>query len=98
MTMQEITTAVRYSLPVTVIIFNNGRYLLEEHRMEKAGMIPFGVDVRAPDFAAIATACGAGGTRVEESEKLRENLVKAIEADRPWVVDIQTAAERPLFL
>lgn len=98
MTMQEIITAVRYSLPVTVIIFNNGRYLLEEHRMEKAGMIPFGVDVRAPDFAALATACGAGGTRVEESEKLRETLVKAIEADRPWVVDIQTAAERPLFI
>jgi len=89
---------VRYSLPVAVIIFNNGRYLLEEHRMQKAGMLPFGVDVSAPDFASVATACGAGGIRVEYSEELREALIKAIEADGPWVVDIQTAAERPLFI
>lgn len=98
MTMQEIITAVRYSLPVTVIIFNNSAYSLEKHRMQKAGMDPFGVEVKAPDFAAFAAACGAEGIRVEEPEMLREALARAMALDRPVVVDIISSEEKPAFV
>ncbi len=98
MTMQEIITAVRYSLPIVVIIFNNGNYLLEKHRMQKNGMIPFGVDVRTPDFALIAKACGAEGIRLEEPDMLKDALGKAIALDRPAVIDIIVRDEQPRFI
>jgi len=98
MTMQEIITAVRYSLPVVVIIFNNSNYLLEKHRMQKKGMIPFGVDVRTPDFALIAKACGAEGIRLEEPDMLKDALGKAVALDRPAVIDIIVMDEMPRFI
>lgn len=98
MTMHEVITAARYALPVTVIIFNNGRYLLEEHRMQKADMVPFGVDVQAPDFAKFATACGVEGIRVEEPAKLRGVLDRVMSQNSPVVVDVIINTEKPLYI
>jgi len=97
MTMQEITTAVRYSLPVTVVVFNNGTYLLEKSRMEKEGLQPFGVDVKAPDFAALASACGAVGIRVDDAGMLRREVDRALSLDRPVVLDIISNKEEPIY-
>lgn len=98
MTMQEIITAVRYSLPVLIIILNNSKYLLEKHRMQKEGMNPFGVEVKVPDFASFAKACGAEGIRVDEPEMLRDVLGKTMALDRPVVIDIITSDEKPGFI
>jgi len=98
MTMPEILTAVRYALPVSIIIFNNGGYALEKHRMENKGWPPFGVDVQQPDFVSPAKACGATGLRVEEPADLGDVLKGAIAADHPVVVDVPVSADKPLFL
>ncbi len=98
MTMQEIITAVRYSLPVLIIIFNNGKYLLEKHRMQKEGMNPFGVEVKVPDFASVAEACGAKGIKVDEPEMLEDVLGKVMVFDGPVVIDVITSDEKPCFI
>lgn len=98
MIMQELITAVRYQLPVKIIVFNNRGYLLEDHRMQAMGMQPFGVEVTPPDFAAFAKACGAFGIRVEDPAALLDSLAGAMAQEGPSVVDIITAGERPLFL
>lgn len=98
MTMQEIVTAVRYSLPVTVIIFNNEIYALEKYRMKKAGMSPFGVDVKTPNFATFAVACGAEGIRVDEPEMLQDAIIKAMAIDRPVIVDVISSDHKPGFI
>lgn len=98
MTMQEMITAARYQLPVKVLVFNNGRYILEEHRMQKKGMTPFGVDVQAPDFVYFARACGVEGVRVEEPAKLQGVLVKALSSQKSVVVDIVINTEKSAFI
>ena len=98
MSIQELITAARYALPVTIIVFNNGRYLLEEHRMLKNGMDPFGVDVRTANFTQFAAACGIEGIRVEEPAELRGALERAMTIEGPAVVDISTNQEKPLFI
>ncbi|MBC9783462.1 thiamine pyrophosphate-binding protein [Heliobacterium chlorum] len=97
-TLQEMVTAVRYSLPVIVIILNNGQYALEKHKMQKAAMEPFGVDVYSPDFAGIASACGALGLRVKRPEELRSTLERAFQSNRFTVVDILVDESVPMFL
>ncbi|WP_165791989.1 thiamine pyrophosphate-binding protein [Desulfocucumis palustris] len=98
MTMQELITAVRYSLPVVVIIFNNSMYSLEKHRMEKAGIGAFGVDVKTPDFASFAVSCGVEGIRVEDPETLRDVFHKAVGFDRPVVIDVISGSNKPGFI
>lgn len=98
MTMQEMITAVRYSLPVVVIVFHDNIYALEKHRMLKAGMNPFGVDVNSFDFSSYATLCGAEGIRVEDLKTLRETLKKSINANRPVIVDIVINQPKPIFV
>ncbi|WP_066633755.1 thiamine pyrophosphate-binding protein [Desulfolucanica intricata] len=98
MTMQEILTAVRYSLPVVIIIFNNSKYLLEKHRMQKENMKPFGVETAVPDFALFAKACGAEGIKVDKPEMLEAILGRAMVLRRPVVLDIITSDEKPGFI
>jgi len=98
MTMQEILTAARYVLPVVIIVFNNGRYLLEEHNMQKAGMVPFGINVHAPDFSAFAGACGVKGFKVEDPQKLRGILNQAMSHNSPVLVDVLIKDEKPAFI
>ena len=98
MTMQELLTAVRYELPVVVIVFNNGIYALEQHKMQKTGMVPFGTDVAVPDFVKFAKACGAEGIRVEEPERLADVLKKAMVLNKPVVMDIVVNQDKPAFI
>jgi len=98
MTMQEILTAARYALPVVVIIFNNNSYLLEEHRMQKDGMVSFGVDVCAPDFSVFAGACEVKGFKVEDPGELRGVLSQAMSYNSPVLVDVLIKDEKPAFI
>lgn len=98
MTLQELLTAVRYALPVVILIFNNGCYSLEQHRMQKMGLTPFGTDVAALDIAKYAEACGAVGMRVAEPAELADTLRKAMDLDKPTVVDIIVDRDRPAFI
>lgn len=98
MTMQELLTAVRYGLPVVVIIFNNGIYALEQHKMQKNGLAPFGTTVASLDFVKLAEACGAGGIKVEEPERLAEVLKKAMVLDKPTVIEIVVNQDKPVFI
>ncbi|MTI83076.1 MAG: thiamine pyrophosphate-binding protein [Firmicutes bacterium] len=98
MTMQEMLTATRYALPVVIVVFNNGRYLLEEHRMQKAGMVSFGVDVYAPHFFVLAEACGVKGLRVEDPGELRGLLNQAMSYSSTVLVDVIVKDEKPAFI
>lgn len=98
MALQELLTAVRYRLPVVVIVFNNGIYALEEHKMQNTGLVPFGTGVAGPDFVKLAEACGAVGIRVEEPEKVAEVLQKSFVLEKPVVIDIVVNQDKPAFI
>lgn len=97
MSMGELLTVVKYRLPVTTIVFNNGCYALEREKMREAGMSYLGTDLTLPDFARLADACGARGFRVESHDRLEETLRAALEVCGPSVVDV-LCADPPLPL
>lgn len=98
MTLQELLTAIRYELPVVVIVFNNGIYALEQHKMQKTGLAPFGTGVATPDFVKFAEACGAEGIRVEEPERLAEVIKKAMVINKPVVIDIVVNQDKIAYI
>ncbi|GIW83301.1 MAG: pyruvate dehydrogenase [Gemmatales bacterium] len=88
MLMGDLITAVNYDLPITMVIFNNGKLGLVKMEMEVAGYPEYGTTLKNPNFADIARVCGAGGIRVESPKALRPAIEEAINTPRPFVVDV----------
>jgi pyruvate dehydrogenase (quinone) len=84
----DLLTQVQRKMPVVQIILNNGSLDFVNIEQEEAGMIPFGVEFKNPDFAKVAEAMGAKGIRIENPGDLRDGLAEALAyKGGPVVVD-----------
>ena len=93
MLMGDLITLTQMKLPVKVVIFNNSVLGFVALEMKAAGFIETGVDLKNPDFAAMARAMGIHGVRVEDPGEL-EGAIKAMFAhDGPAVLDVVTATQ-----
>jgi pyruvate dehydrogenase (quinone) len=52
--------------------------------------VPWGTDVKNPDFGAVAQAIGLHGERVERSEDIEPAIKRALEHEGPALVDFVT--------
>ncbi|MFE2579894.1 pyruvate dehydrogenase [Streptomyces sp. NPDC059378] len=90
MLMGDFLTLVQYDLPVKVVLFNNSSLSMVELEMLVAGLPAYGTTNKNPDFAAVARACGAHGTRVEKPKQLAGALKDAFAHKGPALVDVVT--------
>jgi len=88
MSLGELATAVKYRLPITVIVVNNSLYALEKDKTLAAQLQPLGLEVPAPDFSQYARACGARGFHVEEPAALEATLCQALDLPEPALVGV----------
>lgn len=87
MLMGDFVTAVKYRLPVKVVVFNNSKLAMIRYEQELAGHPDFGTDLQPIDFARFAEACGGQGYRVEEPADLRSTVEEALAHRGPVVLD-----------
>ncbi len=84
----DLLTQVERKTPVVQIILNNGSLDFVNIEQQEAGMLPFGVAFKNPNFAKVAEAMGAKGIRIEEPGDVREGLAAALaHKGGPVVVD-----------
>jgi acetolactate synthase I/II/III large subunit len=90
MTSQDLETAVRYRVPVVVLVFNNGCWGIEKaYQKHFFGGRYIGADFGNPAFDRYAQSFGAGGWRVERPEEIRPALERALAVtDRPTVIEV----------
>jgi acetolactate synthase-1/2/3 large subunit len=89
MTMQEISTAVQYDLPIKIFILNNEwmgmvrqwQQLLHGERYSQS------YSSSLPDFVKLAEAYGAVGIRAETPDELDAKIVQMIDTPRPVIFD-----------
>ena len=91
MSLGEFLTAVRYQLPITVVVVNNGYLGMEKDKMELQQMDSAPTTLTNPDFAKFAEACGGIGYRVEQPADLEAVLKEALNCGRPALVDVITS-------
>ena len=87
MNSQEIETALRYKIPIVILIWNDSEYgLIKWHQMRKLGR-PSHIDFTNPDFVKYAESFGAKGYRVNSTEELVPTLKQAIADDTVVIID-----------
>ncbi|MGZ9033180.1 MAG: thiamine pyrophosphate-dependent enzyme, partial [Rhodospirillales bacterium] len=94
MTGQELATAVAASLPVVILIFDNGMFATIRMHQERAypGR-PLATGLTNPDFAAVARAYGAHGETVAATAEFRPALARALAYGGPAVVALKVDPE-----
>jgi thiamine pyrophosphate-dependent acetolactate synthase large subunit-like protein len=86
--MGDFATAVKYDLPIKVVIVKNN-YLgqIKWEQIVFLGNPEFAVDLHPIDFAKFAEACGGEGYRCERPDEVRPALEAAFASDRPAIVE-----------
>src|SRR5947209_6815793 len=88
MLMGEFVTAVKYGLPIKVVIIkNNVLGMIKWEQMVFLGNPEYGVTLQPIDFVKFAEACGAIGFRCETPDEARPALEAMMLADGPALVE-----------
>jgi len=88
MNSQELETAVRLGLNMTVIILNDSSYGMIKWKQEGMGFDNFGLDYKNPDFVKYAESYGAVGHRPVSDEDFQEIFTKCQNSDGVHVIDL----------
>jgi len=74
MSIQELETAVRLKLNLTVVVLNDNGFGMIKWKQEAEGFTDFGLTFDNPDFLTLAESFGAKGHRVTEPGQLADLL------------------------
>jgi pyruvate dehydrogenase (quinone) len=86
--LSDLLTQVERKTPVVQIILNNESLDFVNIEQQEAGIVPFGVEFKNPNFAKVAEAMGAKGIRIEDPGDVRDGLAEALaHKGGPVVVD-----------
>jgi thiamine pyrophosphate-dependent acetolactate synthase large subunit-like protein len=94
-TIQDLMTAVQEDVPAIVMVFNDEGYGVERRHQDHLYGRRSGVDVRPPDFVALANAFGARGIRVEDLSQVGETLASVLDADGPTLIEVPNQFNHP---
>ena len=87
MLMADFVTAVKYKLPIKVVIIKNDTLgQIKWEQMVFLGNPEYGVELQPIDFAAFAHACGAVGFTVDEPRECGRVLDEFLNAPGPAVL------------
>jgi benzoylformate decarboxylase len=98
--IQALWSAARYRADVPFIVVNNRGYSILKGFRDAIGAgerVP-GLDVPGIDFVQVAKGLGVEGETVERAENLRGALKRAMNAGRPYLLDVILAPEVPELL
>lgn len=89
MLMGEFLTAVKYNLPIVVIIIkNNTLGQIKWEQIVFLGNPEYGCELHNPSFAKYADACGGLGWTVEKPEEIRPTLEHALASNKASIVEV----------
>jgi len=89
---EELAMAVMYNLPIVIIVINNGYLSLirqaEKYNFDMNFEVQTWYQGHLLDFVKFAEAYGARGERVEEPQEIKPALQRAVDSNRPTVIEI----------
>jgi pyruvate dehydrogenase (quinone)/pyruvate oxidase len=96
MLMGEFVTAVKYKLPIKIVVVkNNSLGQIKWEQMVFLGNPEYGCDLAPIDFAEFARACGGSGFSVEDPAQCGYVLDRALRTDGPVVIEATVDPNEP---
>ena len=87
MNSQEIETALRYQIPIIVLIWTDSEYgLIKWHQLRRFGR-DTNISFNNPDFVKYAESFGAKGYKIDKAEDLIPTIKKAKEDNTVVIID-----------
>lgn len=86
--LSEITTAVKYKMPIKVIVLNNNELGKITKEQRSGGWDKWATDLTNPNFAQYAESCGALGIQVTQKEDIEEALQKLFKHNGPGLLEV----------
>ena len=92
--MAEFTTAVKYSMNITLVLLNNSELAKISREQRGADYHVWQTSLHNPNFAQYAENCGGLGIRVEREDELRAALERGLAHNGPTIVEIISTASQ----
>lgn len=89
MTIGDFATAVKYDLPITVVVYNNSAYHFIELEQMKEGVAQCYTKLTNPDYAKLAEAFGGEGFSVTNPTDIEPAIKAAFASKKPCIVDVK---------
>jgi len=99
MTMQEMSTAVQYNLPIKIFILNNEYMGMVRQWQELLHDKNYSESYTAalPDFVKLAEAYGCVGIKAETPAELDDKIIEMINTNRPVIFDCRVDKQENCF-
>jgi thiamine pyrophosphate-dependent acetolactate synthase large subunit-like protein len=91
MHIQELDTAARAGIPLVVLVWNDGGYGAEVHKLRAKGFDPALAQWPSADFAAIARGFGGDGMRIDALDELAPAVRRGLASKRLFVIDARVS-------
>ena len=88
MLLGDLLTLEQLNAPVKLVVFQNDSLAFVELAMKAAGILIFATELKNPNFAKLAEACGVLGLRAETPEQVGPLLTQALEHNGPALVEV----------
>ena len=98
MLMAEFATAVKYRLPIKVVVVRNDSLgMIKWEQMAFLGHPEYGCDLQPIDFAMFARACGGAGFYTEDPVDCGSVLDQALDSPAPAIVEARVDPLEPPY-
>jgi pyruvate dehydrogenase (quinone) len=88
MLMGEFATAVKYQLPIKIVVIkNNSLGQIKWEQMVFLGNPEYGCELNPIDFVGFAKACGGAGFRIEDPADCARTLEEALQTKGPVLIE-----------
>jgi pyruvate dehydrogenase (quinone)/pyruvate decarboxylase len=95
MLMAEFSTAVKFDLPITIVVLKNNALGEVAFEQKELGNPVYGCDLGPIDFVKFAEACGGVGYRCARPEEVRPALEAALRSNRVALVEAVVDPNEP---
>ena len=92
--LAELTTLVKYNIPVKLIIINNNQ-LAKISKEQRGGHFDvWKTELSNPNFCEFATSCGMTGLRAETGEELEVKMEELMKIEGPVLLEVMTDPDK----
>jgi thiamine pyrophosphate-dependent acetolactate synthase large subunit-like protein len=95
MHLAEFETAVRYKMPLLVVVMNNQCLGAEYYKLDAKKMDAMTSVIPTPDLGAVAVAMGGRGALVTHNDQLRTAVKEWVAKPGPMVIDVRISRTVP---